>query len=106
MVTTIDTGTARDLQQSGTQLVEVLPEDSYRREHLPGAINIPMPDLTEEHAKRQLDPDRPVLVYCFDTQCDLSSRAAALLETYGFDEVYDYIGSKAAWLAMDLPYEG
>ena len=40
---------------------------------------------------RDIDMDRarPTVVYCFDTQCDLSGRAAARLEQLGFAEVYD-----------------
>ena len=45
-------------------------------------------------------------MYCFDTQCDLSARGAALLTLYGFGEVYDYTGSKAAWFSEGLPAEG
>lgn len=36
----------------------------------------------------------------------MSPRAAALLEAYGFPEVYDYIDGKAEWLARGLPDEG
>src|SRR5688572_9755875 len=43
-----------------------------------------MPELTEERARAELDPQRPVVVYCYDTQCDLSARGAALLEAFGF----------------------
>jgi rhodanese-related sulfurtransferase len=106
VVRPLDTEGARRQQESGAQLLEVLPAKDYREEHLPGATNIPMPELTEERARDALDPDRPVVVYCYDTQCDLSARAAARLEVYGFGEVYDYTGSKAAWLGMGLPYEG
>ena len=105
MVRTLDTAGARLQQEAGAQLVEVLPEPDYRQEHLPGAVNIPLAELTAERAA-DLDPDRPVVVYCYDTQCDLSGRGAALLERYGFREVYDYTGSKAAWLAMGYDYEG
>ena len=93
------------LADAGAQLLEVLPEADHEREHLPGAVCIPLPELTREAADR-LDPDRPVVVYCYDTQCDLSSRGAALLEAYGFTKVHDYVGSKMAWLATHLPYEG
>jgi len=100
-----DTGHVEDLAARGAQLVEVLPADEFRTEHLPGALNLPLPQLTRE-AAAALDHDAPVVVYCYDTQCDLSSRGAALLESYGFREVYDYTGSKAAWLAMGLAAEG
>lgn len=36
----------------------------------------------------------------------MSPRAAALLEAYGFPEVYDYIDGKAEWLARGFPDEG
>lgn len=49
----------------GAQLVEVLPEAEYLSEHLPGAISLPLRDLTPDRA-RQLDPTRPVIVYCWD----------------------------------------
>ena len=102
----LDVAGARHQQLAGAQLLEVLPEEDYRKEHLPGALNIPLAELTAERAQADLDPDRPILVYCYDTECDLSSRGAALLEEYGFEEVYDFTGSKTAWLAMGLPCEG
>ena len=49
------------------QLVEVLPEDDYEDEHLPGAINIPLKTL-DRNAAASLDPARPVIVYCYDSQ--------------------------------------
>jgi rhodanese-related sulfurtransferase len=102
----VDTRRVQELVERGAQLLEVLPEEDHRREHLPGARNIPLPELTPEAAERVLDRDRPVVTYCFDLQCDLSSRAAARLSWFGFPEVYDYADSKVAWLAMGLPAEG
>ena len=55
----------RELLDAGAQLVEVLPEDEYREEHLPGAINIPLKQLDATSAQ-QLDPARAVIVYCWD----------------------------------------
>jgi rhodanese-related sulfurtransferase len=51
----------------GAQVVEVLPRAEYDEEHLPGAINIPLKELNRATAK-QLDRDRPVIVYCHDYQ--------------------------------------
>lgn len=36
----------------------------------------------------------------------MSPRAAARLESLGFEDVYDYIAGKADWLANGLPVEG
>jgi len=57
----------RLLHDEEAQLVEVLPPDEYEDEHLPGAINIPLKTLDRE-TTRQLDRERPVIVYCYDIQ--------------------------------------
>jgi rhodanese-related sulfurtransferase len=56
----------RALVDEGAQIVEVLEERQYRLAHIPGAVHIPAWELTRERAT-QLDRDRPVVVYCFDT---------------------------------------
>ena len=48
------------------QLIEVLPEAEYAEAHLPGAVNIPLKRLDARSASG-LDPDRPVIVYCWDS---------------------------------------
>jgi rhodanese-related sulfurtransferase len=53
------------LLQQRAQLVDVLSEDEYEHDHLPGAINIPLKRLDATTAAR-LDRARPVLVYCND----------------------------------------
>ena len=95
----------RLLSEEQAQLVEVLPEDEYREEHLPGAIHLPLTELSAKTAAR-LDPDRPVIVYCYDYACDQSPRAAWRLESLGFQRVYDYVNGKADWQAAGLPVEG
>ena len=48
-------------------LVEALPEDMYRRSHLPGAINLP-PDRVNELAGTLLpDKNREVITYCMNS---------------------------------------
>jgi rhodanese-related sulfurtransferase len=102
-----DTADVQRLVGAGAQLVEVLPASAYRSEHLPGALNIPMADLTPETVERAgLVRERPVVVYCYDHECDLSARAAAVLDALGFPDVHDYVGSKTAWLGEGLPVEG
>jgi rhodanese-related sulfurtransferase len=55
----------RDLLDQGAQLVEVLPEPVYSKLHLAGARNIPLKRL-DAQATADLDPARPVIVYCHD----------------------------------------
>jgi rhodanese-related sulfurtransferase len=61
----IDRDHLQRLVAEGAQLVEVLPDEEYRDEHLPGAIHLPLKSLTAETAGR-LDRERPVIVYCWD----------------------------------------
>ena len=68
MPTTIGRDEVQQLVQfERAQLIEVLPPDEYEDEHLPGALSIPLKSLDSE-ATRQLDPKRPLIVYCYDTQ--------------------------------------
>jgi rhodanese-related sulfurtransferase len=66
MPTEIGRDKVRRLAQGGAQLVEVLPEEAYEQEHLPGAVNIPLKQLNRDTAA-QLQRDRVVIVYCYDT---------------------------------------
>lgn len=63
----IDREEVQWLMKEGAQLVEVLPQEDYEDEHLPGAINIPLKTLTRETASR-IDRNRPVITYCDDYQ--------------------------------------
>lgn len=67
MPTSIDRGRVRQLLDAGAQLVEVLPRGEYEDEHLPDAVSIPLEELDRE-SPRQLEPPRPVIVYCYDYQ--------------------------------------
>ena len=65
MPTRIEIGELRSLMDRDAQLVEVLPNEEYDEEHLPGAINIPVKELDAETTAR-LDKRNPVIVYCWD----------------------------------------
>jgi rhodanese-related sulfurtransferase len=54
------------LMDRGAQVVEVLGSEEFEEDHLPGAINLPLPKI-EMDAKSQLDPSKPVIVYCWDS---------------------------------------
>jgi rhodanese-related sulfurtransferase len=55
----------KHLLEQGAQLVDVLGEDDFEHDHLPGAINIPLKTL-DGMTVAGFDRDRPVLVYCND----------------------------------------
>jgi rhodanese-related sulfurtransferase len=51
------------LMARGAQVVDVLPAEEYREDHLPGAIQVPLRRI-ETEATAVLDPSRPAIVYC------------------------------------------
>jgi rhodanese-related sulfurtransferase len=57
----------RLISEERAQLVEVLPAQEFSEEHITGAINIPLKEL-DERAPRELERERPVIVYCNDYQ--------------------------------------
>jgi len=57
----------RLLAEEDGQLVEVLPAKEFGEEHIVGAVNIPLKEL-DERAPRELERERPVIVYCNDYQ--------------------------------------
>ncbi len=56
----------RRLLDEGAYLVEVLPADEYEREHIAGAVSIPLARLGREASR--LPRDRAIVVYCYDYQ--------------------------------------
>ena len=54
------------LLTEGAQLIEVLPPGEYREQHLPGSMNLPLKTI-DANTVSQLDMDRPVIVYCWDS---------------------------------------
>ncbi len=64
-VTTINIADLHELIAGGAQVVEVLPRQDYEKLHIPGAISLPLAELSAETAKR-LDRGRDVVVYCWD----------------------------------------
>jgi rhodanese-related sulfurtransferase len=57
----------RLISEESAQLVEVLPATDFEKEHITGAVNIPLKEL-DVRAPRELERDRPVIVYCNDYQ--------------------------------------
>ncbi|HVL33805.1 MAG TPA: rhodanese-like domain-containing protein [Actinomycetota bacterium] len=62
----IDRNRVRQLMADGAQIVEVLPKQEFTDSHLPGATHVPLRRIDAD-ARSQLDPSRPVVVYCWDS---------------------------------------
>ena len=61
----IDLAEVLTLIEGDAQVLDVLSRTEYEDSHLPGAVNIPLPEL-DETSTAVLDRGRPVVAYCFD----------------------------------------
>jgi len=102
-------------------IVDTMPyEDSYKKEHVPGAKQFlfPIPDMTEWDAKETdgksmqvyeelLGPDKNklIVVYCGFVKCTRSHNGAVWAKKLGYQNVYRYPGGIFAWKGADLPVE-
>jgi glyoxylase-like metal-dependent hydrolase (beta-lactamase superfamily II)/rhodanese-related sulfurtransferase len=68
---------------------------------IPGARSMPLPTVLERLG--ELDPGRPIVVYCAGGY--RSSVAGSLLRAHGFERVADVLGGFDSWLAAGLPVE-
>ena len=90
----IDGQTAKMLVAEGAVLVDVRAPDFYAREHIRGAINVPVAQVEQRAAEVIKSLDTPVIVYCRTGKG--SAQAAATLKRLGYTHVYD-LGSYLNW---------
>lgn len=86
-------------------LIEALPEAHYNLEHIPTAINIPLPPTAETMNDVAPDQGQAIVVYCSGLSCTRSRAAAIALQKLGYTNVAMYEGGKADWEAAGLPFE-
>lgn len=80
------------------QLVDVRQPKEYEKEHLPGAVLIPVRELLSR--VDELNPQLTTLVYCRN---GFRSRAACqLLRGKGFHDVFNILGGIKAWNGFRL----
>ena len=81
------------------QLLDVRSRAETEAGTLPHALEVPLPELVD--AIDELDPHRPLLVYCASGY--RSPIAASVLRVAGFVDVSDLIGGTAAWEGAGFP---
>lgn len=85
------------------RLVDVRSREDYAKEHIKGAISMPLDSL--DKAKEQLKADDPIIVYCDSFVCSASTSAAKMLTNMGFKNVRDYKGGLREWKMSGFPTE-
>ncbi len=101
-------------QKKDVLVVDTMPfEDSYKKNHLPGAVHFefPIPEMTEMDAatrakfEKVLGPDheKTMVFYCGFTKCTRSHNGALWAVKLGYTNVYRYPGGIKAWKEAAYP---
>ncbi|HEV7769887.1 MAG TPA: rhodanese-like domain-containing protein [Solirubrobacterales bacterium] len=72
---------AQKLIDEGAQMIDVRAEHEWAAGRIPGATHLPLAELSERVA--EVDPERPVVIYCRGGT--RSTMAAAALAEAGYD---------------------
>ncbi len=99
----IDVNKVMELLKNNALLIDVRSKESYVKEHIKGAINIPVNEI--ENRLNEIPKDRPVVVYCTNVNCTASLSAAQKLTSLGYSNVYRFVGGLQEWKSANLPTE-
>jgi rhodanese-related sulfurtransferase len=87
------------------KLVDVLDREHFAKEHIKGAISIPVNEI-EKKAPKLLKKSEKIVVYCASFDCQASTNAAEKLLSMGYKNVLDYKGGLKDYKETNLPLEG
>ena len=101
---TVDVDMAKALFDRGVTFIDVLPDNSWRDGHIPGAIHLDFKDaFTEASLSAVVDRGQEVVIYCLGPRCLRSSEASAKAVSWGFKKVYYFREGLPAWKAAGYP---
>lgn len=83
--------------------LDVRDFDSFAKEHIPGAMNVPLADLPKKLAS--IPKEKTIVCYCWTITCHLATKAALDLAHRGY-KVAELIGGIAEWKKAGLQVEG
>jgi len=102
-------------------IVDTMPfEASYKKEHVPGAVQFlfPIPEMKQWDSKETdgksqedfikllgSDKDKLIVIYCGFVKCTRSHNGAAWAVKLGYKKVYRYSGGIFAWKGANYPTE-
>jgi thiosulfate/3-mercaptopyruvate sulfurtransferase len=103
-------------QKKDMLLVDTMPfADSYKKQHIPGAVNfvLPIPEMTKIDDKTKADlekllganKDKLIVFYCGFVKCTRSHNGAMWAVKLGYKNVYRHPGGIKAWAEADYPVE-
>lgn len=93
MINKIDNETAKKLMEEDVIILDVRGESEYAKGFIEGAINTPLQSITMDLlSSKNIEKDAKILIYCYSGM--RSNKAAELLSTFGYENIYDMGGLK------------
>lgn len=92
----------RRIEDGTVMLIDVRPREEYDAGHIPGAVSIPLPELTDRLA--DLSADLDVVAYCRGAYCVFAPEAVRLLNATG-RRAYRLTEGMLEWRLAGLPVE-
>lgn len=94
-------------------LVDALSRESFKKDHIHGSVNLPAngrfgyqtvrdfliektTTKTLEHHLHKID-QTPVIVYCWDAQCNAAKKTIEKLNALGFHNIFYFSGGLSEW---------
>ena len=100
-ITKVDPATAESLVKQGVTVLDVRTPEEFATGHIAGAVNVNWEGADFATQVKQLDPAKPVLVYCHSG--NRSGQAVRVMEQEGFQRIFDLGGGVLAWNAAGQP---
>jgi rhodanese-related sulfurtransferase len=88
---------SRFTQDVGLHLWNVLTDDYFKGELIPGSRRVPVDRLGETVRRSTLAKDARIVVYCAGPTCPSSRQAAEKLAAFGYTHVEAYEGGLEEW---------
>lgn len=76
-------------------LVDVRPKEQAEKEHIKGAVNIPLEELAKAQGKFPKQKNAPIIIYC--TKDNLSQKAFDIIRKWGYINTSYLTGGIEAW---------
>ena len=102
-------------QKKEMLIVDTMPADSFKKQHIPGAVNfeIQRPELTQmsdtmrANFEKLLGPnkDRTIVFYCGFTDCERSHNGGMWATKFGYKNVYRQPGGILGWVEAGYPVD-
>ena len=92
------------LNKGNVTVIDAMRAEAFRREHIPGAVNMPHREMSRQ-TTTQLSIDQLYVTYCDGIGCNGSTRGALNLARLGFT-VKELLGGLDWWKRDGYPTEG